>query len=119
VLFQFQGTSDLQLYLKGSGGLKATLNLSTDSSVKNQEIVIREFSYKIESGSQKANRMSKMSTFPNRVRGYKYYMAIEAGKRVENSPGSLILEWNIDVEEDDGSMEHLDSSDTDHTDLVV
>jgi hypothetical protein len=32
-------------------------------------------------------------------------MAIEAGKRVENSPGSLILEWNIDVEEEDGSME--------------
>ena len=63
-----QGTSDLQLYLKGSGDLKATLNLSTDSSVKNQEIVIREFSYKMESGSQKANRISKMSTFPNRDR---------------------------------------------------
>lgn len=100
-----QGTSDLQLYLKGSGDLKATLNLSTDSSVKNQEIVIREFSYKMESGSQKANRISKMSTFPNRDRGYKYYMAIEAGKILKKSQGSLILEWNIDVEEDDDSME--------------
>ena len=100
-----QGTSDLQLYLKGSGDLKATLNLSTDSSVKNQEIVIREFSYKMESGSQKANRISKMSTFPNRDRGYKYYMAIEAGKILGKSQGSLILEWNIDVEEDDDSME--------------
>jgi hypothetical protein len=32
-------------------------------------------------------------------------MAIEAGKILKKSQGSLILEWNIDVEEDDDSME--------------
>lgn len=99
-----EGTSDLELYLKGSGGLTATLNLSTDSSVKNQEIVIQKSSYKRESESKKANRVSKIPTFPNRGREYKYYMAIEAGKAVGNSPGSLILEWNIDVEQDDEVM---------------
>lgn len=102
------GSNMLQLYLAGSGDISATLNLSNDSSVKNQEIVIRKKTYTI-STTEKANRKSE-KLFPNTTRGHKYYVAVEAEKRKKDNKATLSLQWNIEVSEESeirGNHHHM------------
>lgn len=96
------GTETLQLHLKESGDLEVTLNLSNDSSVKNQEIVIHQKTYKKNVPSTvKANRSP---VFPYRDRGYKYYFAIEAERSVKEGNAELELIWNVP----EGGLMHND-----------
>ncbi|XP_063423029.1 multiple epidermal growth factor-like domains protein 8 [Mytilus trossulus] len=102
------GSNMLQLYLSGSGDIVATLNLSNDSSVKNQEIVIRKSTYLL-STTNLANRKSE-KLFPNTTRGHKYYVAVEAEKRKKDKTSTLSLQWNIEVNEDSeirGNHHHM------------
>lgn len=91
------GTQQLQLYMNIAGDVKVTLNLSNDSSVKNHEIVIHQTTYKKNVGSKvKANRQNRARLFPHRERGYKYYLAIETERFVEEGKAELELMWNVD-----------------------
>ena len=99
-----EGTHALGLYLRGSGGLTVTLNLSKDSSVKNQEIVIPRSKYNLPSSTQQARREKGGMIFPHTARGHKYYVSVVADQILDNNKASLSLEWNIDVTESTSLM---------------